>query len=189
MLTLHVDDHLELRSLEPVHAQALFHLTDDNRDHLRPWLPWLDSTRSVRDTRRFIREARDAYRELSMVQTGIWCGDEIVGAIGINRIDATNRRAHIGYWVGRAHEGRGFITRSCVRMMRYGFEQLDLNKIEILCEPRNLRSRAIPERLGFIPEGTLREAQWINDHFVDLIVYGMLVREWAMRFKHADAAG
>lgn len=181
MLTLRIDERLELRSLESQHASALFRLTESNRTYLREWLPWLDTTLSVNDTKRFIRQARDGYRELTMLQTGIWLEGVLVGAIGLNRIDNTNRRAHIGYWIARSHQGLGLITQSCHRLLRYGFEQLDLNKLEIMCEPRNVRSRAVPERLGFVEEGTLREAQWINGRFVDLVVYGMLLREWEAR--------
>jgi ribosomal-protein-serine acetyltransferase len=181
VLTLHVDDDLDMRLLEPPHAVALFELIERNRPHLRAWLPWLDGTRSARDTRRFIREAREGFKDLLMVQMGIWAGEELVGAIGINRMDIANRRAQIGYWLSRDHEGKGIVTRCCERLIRYGFEQLDLNKIEIRCEPGNERSAAIPERLGFVREGVLREAQWINGRFVDLVVYGMLAREWMAR--------
>lgn len=181
MLTLRVDDHLELRALELRHATPLFRLTDANRAHLREWLPWLDTTRSVRDTRTFIRDSREALAEMTMMQTGIWERDELIGAIGLNRIEPINRRAHIGYWIARTHEGRGIVTRACLRLIRFGFEHLDLNKIEIMCEPRNLRSRAVPERLQFVEEGTIREAQWLNDRFVDLVVYGMLASEWMVK--------
>jgi ribosomal-protein-serine acetyltransferase len=53
--------------------------------------------------------------------------------------------------------------------------------MEIRCEPENRRSRAIPERLGFREEGTLREVQRIGDRRTDLVVYGMLAPEWNAR--------
>lgn len=178
MLILRVDESLELRSLEPRHAPVLFRLTEANRAYLREWMPWLKDQTVLSDTRRFIRRAREGLAETTMIQTGIWLDDELVGAMGINRIDALNRRADIGYWISQTHQGHGLVTRGCHRLLRYGFEQLDLHKLEIHCDPRNHRSRAVATRLGFIEEGTLREALWLNDHFTDLVVYGLLFREW-----------
>ena len=50
--------------------------------------------------------------------------------------------------------------------------------MEILCATGNTRSRAIPERLGFTQEGIIRQAERFNDHYNDLVVYGMLASEW-----------
>ncbi len=70
------------------------------------------------------------------------------------------------------------MTRACRALVDYAFAKLQLNRVEIRCATGNLRSQAIPERLGFTREGTLREGEWLYDHFVDLIVYSMLAREW-----------
>ncbi len=180
MTPLAVDGRLELRALEPGHVPAMFSLIDANRARLREWMPWVDAAKSIRDTRSFVSAARQATLERVAMHAGMWYDGELCGAIGIHHIDAINRRGEVGYWVCADLEGQGVVTRACRRLIRYAFEDLSLNRVEIRCDPRNSRSRSIPLRLGFREEGTLRDAQWINGRFVDLVVYGLLHREWAV---------
>lgn len=60
----------------------------------------------------------------------------------------------------------------------YAFTELKLNKVEIRAAAENQKSRSIPERLGYKEEGTIRQAEWLYDHYVDHVVYGMLAEEW-----------
>ena len=73
------------------------------------------------------------------------------------------------------------MTRACSALGTHAFDALGLSRVEIRCATENEKSRAIPERLGFTQEGTLRQAEWLHDHFVDLTVYGMLAGEWKGR--------
>ena len=66
-----MDAEVELRVLTAAHAPALFALTDRNRDHLRRWLPWVDDTRSAKDTATFIRRGREQLRRNDGFQAGI----------------------------------------------------------------------------------------------------------------------
>ena len=70
------------------------------------------------------------------------------------------------------------MTAAVSALVRHGFRALKLNRIEIRAGVRNRRSRAIPERLGFRHEGTLRQAERLADRYVDHAVYGMLAGEW-----------
>ena len=70
------------------------------------------------------------------------------------------------------------MTTACRAYVDHAFTRLDVHRVEIRCAVENRRSRAIPERLGFRLEGTLRDAEWLYDHFVDSVVYGMLADEW-----------
>jgi ribosomal-protein-serine acetyltransferase len=93
-------------------------------------------------------------------------------------IDWAERKVEIGYWLGESFQGKGLMTKACKTLITYAFAELGLNKVEIHCATENIRSCAIPKRLGFTQEGILRDAEWLYDHFVNLVVYGMLAREW-----------
>jgi ribosomal-protein-serine acetyltransferase len=84
----------------------------------------------------------------------------------------------IGYWLVSEYEGKGIMTRACEVLIDYGFDELGLNRIVIRASTDNVRSQAVPLRLGFTREGVARQAEWLNDRFIDMVVYSMLRSEW-----------
>lgn len=181
MFSICVDDELDLGLLELRHAEALFKLTDENRLHLRPWLPWVNGTKTVEDTRSYIRRGLEQLARGGGLQAGLWFRGEIVGCIALHEIHPELRRAEIGYWLSESFQGRGLVTRACWRLCHYAFDELDLHRVVIRCAPENLKSCAIPERLGFKQEGTLRAEGVTAKGFIDLVVYGLLAHEWQAR--------
>jgi ribosomal-protein-serine acetyltransferase len=183
MFSFAVDDEIELRLHEERHADELFALTDRNREHLRRWLPWVDHTREVNDTLQFIRRVRQSYADNKAIATSVWFDGDIAGTLGLHLLDWSVGSGEIGYWLGAAYEGKGIMTRACRGLISCAFEELGLNRIVIRCQPENARSSAIPKRLGFTGEGTLRECSKLRDELIDLEVYSLLRREWEGRQK------
>jgi ribosomal-protein-serine acetyltransferase len=173
-----IDEDIELHLLEEQHAEELFALTDQNRQYLREWLPWLDNNMSLEDTEDFVRDSLEQFRNNNGFQLGIWFQDRLAGVIGYHKIDWVNRATSIGYWLGASFQGKGLTTRACRALIDYAFNDLRLNRVEIRCAVKNGKSRAIPLRLGFKEEGLIRQSEWLYDHFVDHVVYGMLKNEW-----------
>ena len=178
MRILQVDDRTRLRPLELTDAGMLFTMVDANRTYLRRWMSWVDGTLSDQDTLAFIERSlgeRDSGVAFEFV---IERETEPCGVIGLNRIDNQNRIGSLGYWLREDRQGLGLVTASCRVLIRLGFDELHLNRITLAAAIDNQRSRAVAERLGFVLEGRLREAEWINDHFVDHALYSLLKREW-----------
>src|SRR5699024_9450032 len=100
--------------------------------------------------------------------------EEIVGTIGFSTIDYTNGIGMVGYWLGEEFQGKGIMTKAFDSLIEYGFEILRLNRIEVRVAVENEKSRALPERFGFREEGRIRQAEWLYDHYVDHILYGLL---------------
>jgi len=170
------DIHLHI--LAEKHSGELFDLLHRNRRYLREWLPWLDTQKKSDDSLQFIKAVRSQFERNESVTFGIRYRETLCGIISLHRIDWPNRATMIGYWIAEDFQGRGIVTESCKAMLDYAFLQLGLHRIEIRCATANRKSRAIPERLGFVSEATLRDAEWLYDHFVDLIVYSMLAPDW-----------
>lgn len=99
--------------------------------------------------------------------------------IGLHAISDMEKSAEIGYWIAEKASGQGLVTKSCRRIIDHAFGEMGLNRISIKCATENIKSRAIPERLGFIREGIEREAALLHGKFYDLVVYSLLAREWA----------
>ncbi|MBT2692051.1 GNAT family protein [Bacillus sp. ISL-55] len=173
-----IDEKLSLKLTEVSDADRLFELTENAREYLKKWLPWLDFTTDVEDTREFLKGTMKGYAEHKSMTTVILYEGEIVGTAGFNSINWSNKTAYIGYWLGHEYQGKGIMTKVAKALTDYAFNHLKLNKVEIRAAEENKKSRGIPERLGFINEGRIRQAEWLYDHYVDHVVYGILAEEW-----------
>ncbi|HTP13009.1 MAG TPA: GNAT family protein [Bacteroidota bacterium] len=178
MITLRIDRDLVLRQLADHDALPLFNVIDRNRVYLRQWLPWLDTSKSPVDTLNFIRTTLDQFANNDGFAAGIWYENAVVGTIGFHRVDWLNRSVEIGYWLSADCQGKGIVTRSCIAFIEYAFSEWHLHRVQIRCAVGNARSCKIPERLGFVQEGMQRHAEFLYDHYADLIIYGMLENEW-----------
>lgn len=178
MFKTKIDDTFTLALLEIKDAQKLYDLINRNRDHIGEWLKFPNVTLRVEDSKTFIERTRISFAKDEGYWLGIWDGDTLVGSIGYLYIDQENKKTEIGYWLGKEYEGNGFITKSIKLLVNYAFGELGLNKIEIGVATENMKSRAIPEKLGFTREGELRDYEYINGRHIDRIIYGLKANEW-----------
>ena len=100
------------------------------------------------------------------------------GSVGCHPIDWPNRNCSIGYWIDEQYQGKGIMTRCCESMLAYLFDELGLHRVMIQCGVGNTRSCAIPERLGSPARVCCVKAEWVNDHWLDLVTWGMLEQDW-----------
>jgi ribosomal-protein-serine acetyltransferase len=168
-----------LKLMEPADAGTIFAMTERDRAYLRQWLPWVDATRSPADVLRFITTVvGPQWLDGRGPQCGIWVEGALAGSIGCHPIDWQNRSCSLGYWIASHHQGRGIITQCTSSMLDYLFGDLSLHRVVIQCGTANQRSCAVPQRLGFTREGVLRQAEWVNDRWVDLVLWSILAEEF-----------
>jgi ribosomal-protein-serine acetyltransferase len=172
-MRLEVADGAYLRLLEEPDAEELHELVDRNRAHLAEWMPWA-ADQTLEQTANFIRAALRRHAERNGFEMALVLDERIIGAAGFAGIDWVARATSVGYWLGEEHQGRGLMTRAVKSLVDHAFDELELHRVEIQAAKDNLRSRAIPERLGFQEEGTLREAERVAGRYLDLVVYGLL---------------
>jgi ribosomal-protein-serine acetyltransferase len=158
-------------------AEELDELVEANRTHLAAWMPWA-ADQDLAGTREFLRTSARGRDDGSALQLAITVHDVIAGMVGFHGITRAHAFAEIGYWLTADRQGRGTMTAAVRALVGHGFSALGLHRVEIRAATANARSRAIPERLGFVHEGTLRDSERIGERWLDLAVYGMLAGDW-----------
>jgi ribosomal-protein-serine acetyltransferase len=183
-MTIKIDESLRLELTAEKHALPLYHAVDKNREHLSAYLSWVGKMQSAEDFQIYINNCELLYQHGEEVSFVIISNEEVVGRIGLHHIYIANKNAAIGYWLTKNCEGKGIITKSCEMLINYGFQELSLHRIEIKAAVENSRSRAIPEKFHFIKEGILRQAEWVNNKFLDIVLYSILQNEWFAKTRN-----
>ncbi len=174
-----VDDEVSLRLLEPRHAGELYELICRNREHLRPWFRWPLSVQTEEDVCAKIVEHLHHLAADGRRMTLIEAHGRGVGLLFLATMDVENKRMELGYWLDEREQGKGLMTRACRAMVRYGFAELGMNRIDITADVDNPASHRVAERLGFTREATM--AQWTcfpDGRCRDMANFRLLRRDW-----------
>ncbi len=175
LLKIVIDECLSLKIRAVTEAEELSKLVDQNREHLRKWLPFVDSSLTVNDSADYLKKVLDGFENGDTYDFGIYYNDIQIGSAGYHAIDTKNKNGEIGYWISKEYEGRGIITEVARALIDFGKNHCDLHRIVIRADPRNVRSCSVPKRLSFEMEGTLRHAGIQNGVFIDLELWSILV--------------
>ena len=130
--------------------------------HLRPWMPWAQEAPTAESSELVVRRMLTdfiARRDLCFqiyARRADGSPGRLLGGTGLHRIDWTVRRFEIGYWIRPEALGQGHVSEAVRLLTELAFERLDARRVEIRMDPRNMKSRAVAERCGFVYEGTLR---------------------------------
>lgn len=166
-----------LSPLEARDAVELLAVVNRNRVRLRKWLSWVDHHRDFESIQAMIAMTHRDFERERALRLGIRHRGALVGIAALQRVDAVNRSASLGYWIDEEHQGMGLVTAAAAALSRYGMETLQLGRVEIAAATDNARSIAVARTLGFQLEGVLRCREWLYDHYVDHVVYSLTVRD------------
>jgi RimJ/RimL family protein N-acetyltransferase len=146
-------------------AQALFEAMTESRDHLRPWLPFADEHQTVDESRHWINQQVANWILRDDLVLSIWekASGRYLGGTGLHPHDWEIGYFEIGYWVRASAEGYGYVTEAVRLLTDYALDSLKANRLEIRCDELNVRSAAIPKRLGYVLEGRLHNNMATSD--------------------------
>jgi ribosomal-protein-serine acetyltransferase len=177
-MEIKIDNDLYLKTLEMNDVEKRFKVINDNRDFLKKWLGWLDYILKVEDLENFTKNCITEEENKKGYTFGIYYLREPIGVISIKDVNYGSQKAEIGYWLEEKSNGKGVMTKSCKAVLNYCFEELKLNRIQILVATENYSSQVIPERLMFEKEGILRENECLYGKYLDNYSYSMLKKNW-----------
>jgi len=171
---------LLVRCYNPVDAPLLAEAVTANIEHLRPWMPWVYAEpEPVEEKVQRLKRFRANFDLGENFVYGIFNPENtrLLGGTGLHpRIG--ERQLEIGYWIDKDFINQGLVTESTAALIKVAFELMHVHRIEIHCDPANVASAAIPRKLGFIHEGTLRAKTPFLERWSDSMVWGLLESEY-----------
>lgn len=190
-------ERLVVRCYQPSDALLLAESISESIEHLKPWMPWAHAEPEplVEKEKRVVR-FRGMFDLNENYVYGIFNKEEtkLIGGTGLHPRLGDNE-LEIGYWIHKDYVRRGLVTESTAALVKAAFELIQVHRIEIHCNPRNIASASVPRKLGFTHEGTLRAKNPFLDSWSDSMVWGLLDTEYPSspsvqaRIKVFDANG
>lgn len=109
---------------------------------------------------------------------------QVVGSISFHNWYQIHRRTELGYGMSsEGHKAQGLMREALPEVLRFGFEAMDLNRVEAFISPENEASKRMVARTGFRQEGHLRQHYAHADKLDDSLVYGLLLDEWLAKLN------
>jgi len=173
-------DRLILRApLQTGEGEIVYQAIRDSFYELKAWLSLFQELPTVEETEILLRNAhinflkRESFRYLIFDKGG---DKDFIGTTSLHRIDWDIPKCEMGYWINTKYSGNGYMTEAVKELANFGLNHLGFKRIEIRCESRNFKSRSIPEKLGFIFEGTLRNEDLSADgsKLTDTCIYSII---------------
>jgi len=174
-------ERLVIRCYNPKDALYLQKSVQESVEHLRPWMPWVkDEPEELKIKIERLREFRAnfdlgknyIYAVFDLNET------ELVGGTGLHPRVGSNA-FEIGYWINVNHVNKGYATEISAALTKVAFEIEHVNRVEIHCDPKNIKSAAIPKKLGYVFEATLRNrTENIEGELIDSMIWSLLKEDY-----------
>jgi [ribosomal protein S5]-alanine N-acetyltransferase len=170
-------DRLLLRELIENDAADIFEYASDKE--ITEFVIW-ETHNSKQDSLEFIKFTQEQFVKKRSIVWGIELksGKNIVGTISFVNIYSSHKCGEIGYVLSKKNWNKGIVTEAMNAIINYGFETMDLNRIEAHCEEANIGSWKVMEKAGMKFEGVLREKIFLKERFRSMKMYSVLKSEW-----------
>ena len=174
-------ERLVLRCWEPADAPLLKDAIEASLEQLLPWMPWAHAEPEPLQTK--IDRLRRFRAEFDLGQDFIYAifnRDEtkVLGGSGLHTRVGEKAR-EIGYWIHADHTGEGLATETTMALTKVAFEIDEVERIEIHCDPVNVHSAKIPEKLGFTMDGVIRRSTiHLEGKLRDTMIWTLLSEEY-----------
>lgn len=151
-------ERLVIRMPKPGDGKVVYDAMMASMNELKQWLPFAQKEQTEQDVELNIRSAHISFLKREDLRLLVFLKEtgEFIASSGLHRINWSVPKFEIGYWIDSRFSGKGYMTEAVKGISEFAFHELKARRVEIRCDVRNLKSRAIPERLGFTLEGILK---------------------------------
>ena len=169
-------ERLILRKLRLEDAKDVFEYASD--PEVSKYVTW-EPHRSIEDSINLIKFTHEYYERKEGIIWGIVYkeNNKVIGTCDISPV-TKHFRSEIAYALARNYLGKGLMTEAVKEVIRFGFERMNLNRIQAMCIPENIGSYRVMEKVGMKYEGLIREYLYIKGKFQDLKLYSILRIEY-----------
>lgn len=178
MKTELTDGTISLRPYTTADADELYEAVRESISELAPWMPWCHAGYSMEETRQWLSMRDEAWT--SGQDYGFRIADarsdRFLGGVGLNQINV-HRAANLGYWIRTGATGRGVATRATRLLARFGLEELNLVRIEIVAAVGNLASQRVAEKAGAVREGLMRKGLLMHGVAYDAVLSSLIAED------------
>ena len=171
---------LVIRCYDPSDTLLLAESVAENVEHLKPWLPWAyNEPEPIEVKAQRLKRFRGLFDLGQDFVYGIFNPEEtkLIGGTGLHTRLGEDQ-LEIGYWIHKDYINQGFVTESTAALVKVAFEVVHVHRLEIHCDPENFASAAVPRKLGFTHEGTLRAKTHFLDRWQDTMIWGLLETDY-----------
>lgn len=169
-----VTEHIQLRAADECYSAELYKLIVKNKAWLQQSLDWPQYVRSEEDTRKTLRGNVMLHQRGYAKMFLIFVGEQIVGILAFNTIEPGNKAGYIGYWIDKSHQKQGILSQSLQAFIRYYVGRGEIRRFVIKCRVENEPSNRVALRNGFLLEGCLKQAEFLNGVYYDQNIYGLI---------------
>ncbi|MGG3738918.1 GNAT family N-acetyltransferase [Aeribacillus pallidus] len=166
-------ERLLLRKITLDDVEAMFSYASN--DEVTKYVTW-DTHRSLADTKQYIDFVLSQYENKQIAPWGIESKEtkEFIGTIDFVWWQPAHQKAEIGYVISDKYWGKGIATEASKKLIQFGFEEMDLVRIQAICFVENTASARVMEKVGMTFEGILRKAMFVKGKHRDLKMYSII---------------
>jgi len=169
-----VSAHIELRATDERYTTELHNLVVKNREWLQEYLNWPQFVGTEDDTRQNILSNQMLHQRGYAKMFLIFSDNALVGVLSFNAIEPLNKTGYIGYWLDEGHQGQGILSRALEAFIRHYAGRGEIRRFVIKCRVDNAASNQVARRNGFLLEGCLKEAEFLNGRYDDQNIYARI---------------
>lgn len=171
---------ITLRPYQTSDVEPLYQAARESIPEVSVWMPWCHPDYTIEESKEFIEKLPEQWEKgtgygfaITDTDTGLY-----LGGCGIGRIQPDWGGANLGYWVRTSHTKKGVATAVTLLLARFAFNELKLNRVEIIVAIDNIASLRVAEKAGAVKEGVLRNGLTINGRPHDAVMFSLIPQDF-----------